>query len=97
AKEIANKLCAARPRKLCAAGGGEPMVEVSGKGKGGRMQHLALALSIELARIDPARRICALAAGSDGRDGPTDAAGGFADPRLLERAKALGLDPMAAL
>lgn len=62
-------------KKLCLLAGGETTVTIKGEGKGGRNQEMALAANICLA---PARGICALFAGTDGSDGPTDAAGGFA-------------------
>ena len=74
--------------------GGEPTVTVRGSGRGGRAQELALRLALELA---PRPGWTALCAGTDGSDGPTDAAGAFADPTLPARAAALGLDPAAQL
>ena len=61
--------------------GGEPTVEVRGPGRGGRAQQLALALTL-VARGE----YRALVAGTDGRDGPTDAAGAIVDSRTLQRA-----------
>jgi glycerate-2-kinase len=74
--------------------GGEPTVTVRGDGLGGRAQELALAYALERRGRVPTH---ALFAGSDGSDGPTDAAGGFADAALLEAARAAGLDPEASL
>ncbi len=74
--------------------GGEPTVTVRGDGLGGRAQELALAYALARRGRAPT---CALFAGSDGSDGPTDAAGGFADAALLEAARSAGLDPEANL
>ena len=65
-----------------------------GPGKGGRCQEFALALAPALATLPG---VVVLAAGTDGSDGPTDAAGALADSTTLERARARGLDPRAAL
>lgn len=74
--------------------GGEPTVAVRGEGLGGRMQELAVRLSLTLAGEPGWTALCA---GTDGTDGPTEAAGAFADPDLLTRARACGLDPLRAL
>lgn len=74
--------------------GGEPTVAVRGSGRGGRAQELAVRLALALANE---RDWTALCAGTDGSDGPTDAAGAFADRDLAPRARALGLDPLRAL
>jgi len=78
---------------LCVMSGGEPVVQLKGSGKGGRNQEMALAYLIEMAR---SKELCGsltfLAASTDGNDGPTDAAGAFADLELLERARQLGLN-----
>jgi hydroxypyruvate reductase len=76
------------------AAGGEPTVEVRGSGRGGRAQELALRLALALPGD---RGWTALCAGTDGSDGPTDAAGAFADAELARRARALGFDPLQAL
>ena len=81
-----------RPGCLLAAG--ETTVTVRGPGKGGRCQELALALVAELAGLPD---VVALAAGTDGSDGPTDAAGAVVDGDSLARARATGLDPEVAL
>ncbi len=66
--------------------------------RGGRCQELALAAARVLAEGgDAARRITLLAAGTDGRDGPTDAAGAFADATIWEAIRASGRDPELAL
>lgn len=73
----------------CRLFGGETVVKVSGNGKGGRSQELAVAAAIAL---DGAARAVLLAAGTDGTDGPTDAAGGLIDGGTATRARAAGLD-----
>ncbi len=83
-----------RERALLLLAGGEPTVTVRGAGRGGRAQELALAAALTLAG-DAA--VSLLAAGTDGSDGPTDAAGAFADGSTLARAAALGLDARACL
>ncbi|HEX2485387.1 MAG TPA: DUF4147 domain-containing protein [Myxococcota bacterium] len=83
---------AARPaRPTLLAAGGETTVTVRGAGLGGRCQELALAAAGRLAGLENATL---LAAGTDGSDGPTDAAGAFADGGTLARAR---LDPERAL
>nr|WP_255617966.1 DUF4147 domain-containing protein [Aurantimonas sp. VKM B-3413] len=77
--------------------GGETTVQVVGDGLGGRNQEFALRLA--LAEADrPLRRAWAfLSGGTDGRDGPTDAAGGIVDGGTLDRLKAAGVDPVVHL
>ncbi|SMO65093.1 glycerate kinase type-2 family protein [Fodinibius sediminis] len=69
---------------------GESTVKVTGSGKGGRNQELALRGAQKIAGEEG---ICWLSAGTDGIDGPTDAAGALVDGRLIERAVKQGLDP----
>lgn len=87
AKEVQ---CADRPVKkpACLLSGGETTVTIKGKGRGGRNMELALAAGIGLAGIP---NTLLLSAGTDGNDGPTDAAGAFADSTTFVRAKAHGL------
>jgi glycerate-2-kinase len=79
---------------VCLLAGGETTVTVRGDGRGGRNQHFALALAERIAGLEAVR---CLIAGSDGRDGPTDAAGAFVDGTTMERARRRGLDPHAYL
>jgi len=95
-RRLAQELAQALPHQ-CLLAGGEPLVEVRGSGRGGRAQELALAAALELERLQPARSVALLCAGSDGVDGPTDAAGGFADNGSSGRARSRGLDPAAEL
>ena len=81
-------------RRTALISGGELTVTVRGPGRGGPNHEYALALAIAL---DGAEGIAALAADSDGIDGSADAAGTFVDPGTLRRARAAGLDPVAAL
>lgn len=74
----------------CLLSGGETTVTVRGKGKGGRNQELALAMVGELAGLEG---VLVLSAGTDGTDGPTDAAGAFVDGETSKRARKLGLEP----
>jgi hydroxypyruvate reductase len=81
-------------RPACLVAGGETTVTVRGPGKGGRCQEFCLALVPALAARPGA---VVLAAGTDGSDGPTDAAGAVVDWTSLARARENGLDPRAAL
>jgi glycerate 2-kinase len=103
ARECARSFCA-RLRKaaktlspghaVALVAGGETTVNVRGGGKGGRNQEFALAAALELAGEGA---MSVLAAGTDGVDGPTDAAGAYADGTTVDRASELGLDPGAHL
>ncbi|XP_069045709.1 glycerate kinase [Lepisosteus oculatus] len=73
---------------LCLLAGGEPTVELRGGGRGGRNQELALRVGLELGQ-----GAAFLSGGTDGQDGPTDAAGAVADAQLAREARAQGLDP----
>ena len=75
----------------CILCGGETTVTIQGEGKGGRNQELALAAALV---IDGMQNVVVLAGGTDGNDGPTDAAGAMADGRTLARSRAQGLDPL---
>jgi glycerate 2-kinase len=78
----------------CILAGGEPTVTIRGQGKGGRNQELALACAIS---IDGWYRIALLSAGTDGTDGPTDAAGAIVDGTTCRRAREADLNPNAFL
>ena len=94
-RRLAGLARALRPRgPLCLVAGGETAVTVRGPGRGGRSQELALAAALGL---EGETRATLLAAGTDGSDGPTAAAGAFADGATLARARRLGLDARAAL
>jgi len=83
------------PAPACILTGGETTVTIRGTGKGGRNQEFCLAAAIDLAGM-PAR-VAVLSGGTDGNDGPTDAAGGIVDPATLARAAAAGADAHASL
>jgi hydroxypyruvate reductase len=93
AKEL---VCYDRPvlRPACLVWGGETTVTVRGQGKGGRNQELALAAALAMQDLP---NIFLVALGTDGTDGPTDAAGAVATGETVARATALGLDPFAYL
>lgn len=76
--------------QLCIVSGGETTVRVTGKGRGGRNQELALAFAMA---IEERQGITLLSAGTDGIDGPTDAAGGIVDGETAALARRAGLDP----
>jgi glycerate 2-kinase len=82
------------PPPACIISGGETTVTLKGKGKGGRNQEFALAAALEIAGWE---EIMVLSAGTDGTDGPTDAAGAFVDGKTLQRGKTMGLDPWSFL
>ena len=75
----------------CILAGGETTVTIRGPGKGGRNQELALAAAIAL---EDWPRIALLSAGTDGTDGPTDAAGAFADGDTCKEALQKGINPV---
>lgn len=79
------------PKPSCLLYGGETTVKVTGSGTGGRNQHLALSAALKLKDI---HGITVLSAGTDGTDGPTDAAGAVADSGTLASALALKEDPI---
>jgi hydroxypyruvate reductase/glycerate 2-kinase len=81
-------------KKICLISGGETTVTVRGHGKGGRNTELALAFALE---IKNTIGITLLSAGTDGTDGPTDAAGAIVNGETIQKALSLSLDPVAYL
>jgi glycerate 2-kinase len=73
----------------CILSGGETTVTLKAKGRGGRNQEFALAAALDIDGIGP---ITILSAGTDGTDGPTDAAGAIVDHTTIQRARQAGLD-----
>lgn len=91
-RELARRLrddSLTKPRPFCLIAGGETTVTLRGKGKGGRNQELALGALKELRELE---NVMLIALGTDGDDGPTDAAGAVATDESAQRAAALGLD-----
>jgi glycerate 2-kinase len=82
------------PRPCLIVAGGETTVTVRGRGRGGRNQELALSAAFSLRGL---KDVLLASVGTDGNDGPTDAAGAFVDGTTLERATALGLNAASAL
>jgi hydroxypyruvate reductase len=78
----------------CLVAGGETTVTLRGAGRGGRNQELALAAALAWQGV---RGVALLAAGTDGSDGPTDAAGAFADGGTVGRGARRGADAAASL
>ncbi|TEU03548.1 MAG: glycerate kinase [Candidatus Aminicenantes bacterium] len=77
------------PRPACVISGGETTVTIRGKGLGGRNQEFVLAAAID---IDGLENVIVLSVGTDGTDGPTDAAGAVADGSTVSRAGEMGMD-----
>ena len=76
-------------KQLAFLAGGETVVQLTGKGKGGRNQELALSAAIGLDGIPGA---AVFSVGSDGTDGPTDAAGGYVDHETAAELRSQGID-----
>jgi hydroxypyruvate reductase len=93
AKEIQRRGHPLSP-PACVLSGGETTVTLRGKGKGGRNQEFVLAAALEMAGLEG---VAVLSGGTDGTDGPTDAAGAIADGQTVERAAEAGLNARAHL
>ena len=85
---------AGQGQKLAFIAGGETIVHLTGNGSGGRNQELALAAAPELSGL---AGCCVFSIGSDGTDGPTDAAGGYADGDTCASLATHGLDVFTVL
>lgn len=81
-------------KKLAFLAGGETVVKLMGKGLGGRNQELALSAAMG---IDGIQNACVFSVGSDGTDGPTDAAGGYVDGDTAACLRAQGMDIYSVL
>ena len=81
-------------RPCCVVAGGETTVTVTGKGTGGRAQEFAAAAALEIAGL---AKVWVVAIGTDGTDGPTDAAGAAVDGNTLARAQRRSVDLNGAL
>lgn len=81
-------------RPCCVVAGGETTVTVTGKGTGGRAQEFAVAAALEIAGL---AKVWVMAIGTDGTDGPTDAAGAVVDGDTVARAQRLSVDLAGAL
>jgi hydroxypyruvate reductase len=81
-------------RPCCIVAGGETTVTVRGHGRGGRNQELALSAAFALRDLDG---VLLASIGTDGSDGPTDAAGAWVDGSTLARAASIGIDAARGL
>lgn len=81
-------------RRLALVAGGETVVTLRGGGRGGRNQELALSAALGIDGLD---NVCIFSVGSDGTDGPTDAAGGIVTGKTAGVLRRKGLDPLALL
>jgi hydroxypyruvate reductase len=78
------------PPPACIISGGETTVTIRGDGLGGRNQEFGLAACLDLVGLPP--RVVVLCGGSDGNDGPTDAAGAVVDPFTVTRGREAGME-----
>lgn len=92
ARRLARRRKQQRP--YCIVAGGETTVTVTGKGTGGRAQEFAAAAALEISGLD---NVWIVAIGTDGTDGPTDAAGAVVDGHTVARAQRLSVDLKSAL
>ena len=96
-RELVHRLrleSSTRPRPFCRIAGGETTVILQGRGKGGMNQELALSAVNELRGLE---NVMLIALGTDGDDGPTDAAGAVVTGETAQRAESLGLDAAGSL
>jgi hydroxypyruvate reductase len=94
-EHVQAMLTTAPEAPTCWLWGGETTVTVTGDGKGGRNQEVALGAALALDDAD--RTAVLLSGGTDGIDGPTDAAGAWATPETVAAARAAGCDPKGHL
>lgn len=95
ADTLVARMRAARPGRVLAFCGGETTVTLRGSGLGGRNQEMALRVALGMAGVQ--RPWVFLSGGTDGRDGPTEAAGGIVDGGSIARMEAAGASPRALL
>lgn len=93
-KAIETKIQASQKNPVCLISGGETTVTVKGNGLGGRNMEFALSFALEIEDTDG---ITLISAGTDGTDGPTDAAGAIVDGNTISEARTAGLDPAVYL
>ena len=91
---VSTRYSADTEESLAFIAGGETVVHLTGHGLGGRNQQLALGAAKGIAGL---RDTLIFSVGSDGTDGPTDAAGGWVDGRTVERLSEKGISPDAVL
>ena len=84
-------------KPLALLAGGETTVTLKGPGLGGRNQEMALSFALTAEKHQLPERWVFLSGGTDGRDGPTDAAGGIVDPDTINRLRKAGIDPLRSL
>jgi glycerate-2-kinase len=89
-KATQSRLKATHGEAMCFIYGGETTVTVKGDGKGGRNTEMALAFALA---VEGMEGVTFLSAGTDGTDGPTDAAGAIVDGATITNARAKGLSP----
>ncbi len=94
ARKALNLLSEKCNERICIISGGETTVTVKGNGIGGRNMELALAFAMEIEGLEG---ISLLSAGTDGTDGPTDAAGAIVDGETIKKAKAISMNPLEYL
>ena len=94
AERALDELGKSAEAKRCLIWGGETTVKVKGSGKGGRSQEVALAAA---EKISGSGNVVILSAGSDGTDGPTDAAGGIVDGLTWGKIRSVSRDPVEML
>ncbi len=82
------------PRPACLLFGGELTVTIRGQGKGGRAQEFALSAATAIEKLP---NVWIAGFGTDGTDGPTDAAGAVVDGQTIQRASKMGIDPIKTL
>lgn len=87
---LVQEALAQKKKNTCLIAGGETTVVVKGNGKGGRNMELALTFALE---IENHEGLTFLSAGTDGTDGPTDAAGAIVDGLTVKKARTIGLQP----
>jgi glycerate 2-kinase len=92
-----NQFSKAGNQPLALLAGGETTVTIKGNGRGGRNQEMALAFAIRAEEQALPGDWVFLSGGTDGRDGPTDAAGGMVDSCTIQRILAAGMNPSELL